>query len=43
MLTQGDAIFPVHVVGMELDLYRFHYQSLLLGQNAGVLQLHLMA
>jgi hypothetical protein len=47
MPDSGEAIFPVHIVGMELNLYRFPYDlvhlSQLLGQNAGVLQLYPMA
>jgi hypothetical protein len=42
-----EVTFPVHVVGMELNLYRFPYDpvhpSLFLGQNAGVLQLYPLA
>jgi hypothetical protein len=40
--TQGEATFPVHVVGMELDLYCFPYDpvhpSEVLGQNASTSQ-----
>jgi hypothetical protein len=45
--SEREVIFPVHVVEVELDLYRFPYDpvhpSRLLGQNAGVLQLYPMA
>jgi hypothetical protein len=44
---RGEAILPVHVIGLELNLYRFPddpvHASGFFGQNTGVLQLDTMA